>query len=66
VKQIYFSSGEDDRFLYPSLVLTIHSSRRRAMKVCKERTDDEAAPSRRVDESQREKEVCNGRQRQEG
>ena len=36
------------------------------MKVRKDRTDDAAAPSRREDEGQREKEVCNGRQRQEG
>ena len=36
------------------------------MKVRKDRPDDEAAPSRRIDEGQREKEVCNGRQRQEG
>ncbi len=36
------------------------------MKVHKDRTDDAAAPSRREDEGQREKEVRNGRQRQEG
>ena len=36
------------------------------MKVRKDRTDDAAAPSRREDEGQREKEVRNGRQRQEG
>jgi len=36
------------------------------MKVRKDRTDDAAAPSRREDEEKREKEVRNGRQRQEG
>jgi len=36
------------------------------MKIRKARTDDAAAPLRREDEKQREKEVCNGRQRQEG
>jgi len=36
------------------------------MKVRKDRPDDAAAPSRREDEDQREKEGRNGRQRQEG